>query len=592
MSIFAAIAAIGALTYDGATLMLDNSVTVDAAPPTDAQRRWDFRHASRRSLSSTEAPTATPAPSRADSGSKKSNNKHALFVPDLFIRKKHRSNQNGNAKFVFLHALGVIYMFLSLMIVCDNFFGPALDRMVEVWDIDDDVAGATFMAAGGSAPELATSFLGQFVSQSDIGFGTIVGSAVFNVLFVIACCALVVPGGSLPLTWWPLFRDCSCYITGLLVLAMFVYVKSNMEFHEALVLFAGYIGYVTVMRYNKELEVFVASRLNLGGTKVSPSGNPIGVGPTAQIDCGNKPAAPPGKAAIDDASGGDDSSLDAKPANGGAKVVPEVVTPSSAAGSTVDDGSATAPQAPNFDAATARPQQQQQQQQQASTAPPASGGSSSNVDDDDEEDYENPWEWPESRGDQAMFLITIPIKVCLYGTLPDCTKKNKANLFILTFGGSLVWLAVFAYFMVTWTTIVGAVIGVCDYIMGLTILAAGTSIPDALSSMYMAREGRGDMAISSSIGSNVFDILVGLPIPVIFKYVVVYITGKGDGAWSFDTGGIFTDTVTLLGMVALTVCSIMTCNWHLNRKLGRAMFVLYFLFLALSIGLNYNSCVG
>lgn len=504
-------------------------------------------------------------------------------MPDLFIRKKHRSNQNGNAKFVFLHALGVIYMFLSLMIVCDNFFGPALDRMVEVWDIDDDVAGATFMAAGGSAPELATSFLGQFVSQSDIGFGTIVGSAVFNVLFVIACCALVVPGGSLPLTWWPLFRDCSCYITGLLVLACFVYIKSNMEFHEALVLFAGYIGYVTVMRYNKELEAFVASRLNLGGTKVTPTGNPVGT--AAHIDCCAKPASPGGKAAADDASGGDDSSP--KPVS--AKVVPEVATPSSAAGSTVDDGSATALQAPNFDAAAARPQQQQQ----ALTAPPASGGSSSNVDDDDdEEDYENPWEWPESRSDQVMFLITLPIKLCLYGTLPDCTKKHKANLFIVTFAGSLVWLAVFAYFMVTWTTIVGAVIGVCDYIMGLTILAAGTSIPDALSSMYMAREGRGDMAISSSIGSNVFDILVGLPIPVIFKYVVVFITGKGDGAWSFDTGGIFTDTVTLLGMVALTVCSIMTCNWHLNRKLGRAMFVLYFLFLALSIGLNYNSCVG
>ena len=45
------------------------------------------------------------------------------------------------------------------------------------------------MAAGGSAPELFTSIIGVFISKSDVGIGTIVGSAVFNILFVIAACA-------------------------------------------------------------------------------------------------------------------------------------------------------------------------------------------------------------------------------------------------------------------------------------------------------------------------------------------------------------------------------------------------------------------
>ena len=40
------------------------------------------------------------------------------------------------------------------------------------------------MAAGGSAPELFTSIIGVFIAQSDVGIGTIVGSAVFNILFV------------------------------------------------------------------------------------------------------------------------------------------------------------------------------------------------------------------------------------------------------------------------------------------------------------------------------------------------------------------------------------------------------------------------
>ena len=84
-------------------------------------------------------------------------------------------------------------MFLGLAIVCDSFFEAALSRICEAMNLKDDVAGATWMAAGGSAPELATSVMGLFVSQSDIGFGTIVGSAVFNVLFVIGLCALVAP---------------------------------------------------------------------------------------------------------------------------------------------------------------------------------------------------------------------------------------------------------------------------------------------------------------------------------------------------------------------------------------------------------------
>lgn len=83
-------------------------------------------------------------------------------------------------------------MFIALAIVCDEFFVPSLEVISVKWKISDDVAGATLMAAGGSAPELATSIIGTF-SESDIGFGTIVGSAVFNVLFVISMCVLFTP---------------------------------------------------------------------------------------------------------------------------------------------------------------------------------------------------------------------------------------------------------------------------------------------------------------------------------------------------------------------------------------------------------------
>merc|ERR1712227_669244 len=106
-------------------------------------------------------------------------------------------------------------MFYALALVCDHFFVPTLDVIIERFDISPDVAGATLMAAGGSAPELFTSVIGVFIAVSDVGIGTIVGSAVFNVLFVIGMCALF-STEVLQLTWWPLFRDCTFYIISLL----------------------------------------------------------------------------------------------------------------------------------------------------------------------------------------------------------------------------------------------------------------------------------------------------------------------------------------------------------------------------------------
>lgn len=86
--------------------------------------------------------------------------------------------------YIFAYVAGMMYMFLALAIICDEFFVPALEQIQDCLGVTPDVAGATLMAAGGSAPELFTSFIGTF-KKSDVGFSTIVGSAVFNVLFVI-----------------------------------------------------------------------------------------------------------------------------------------------------------------------------------------------------------------------------------------------------------------------------------------------------------------------------------------------------------------------------------------------------------------------
>lgn len=63
--------------------------------------------------------------------------------------------------------------------------------------------------------------------------------------------------------------------------------------------------------------------------------------------------------------------------------------------------------------------------------------------------------------------------------------------------------------MVWFANTIGETIGLPSELMGLTILAAGTSIPDLITSVIVARKGLGDMAVSSSIGSNLFDVCVG-----------------------------------------------------------------------------------
>lgn len=167
--------------------------------------------------------------------------------------------QKKNGYIVF-HVIGVCYMFLGLAIVCDEFFVPALHVISTILKISDDVAGATFMAAGGSAPELFISIIGVFISKSNVGFGTIVGSAVFNILFVIGMCAMF-SKTVLQLTWWPLLRDCLFYIAALIILICF-FQNQKIEYWEAIILFFIYICYVTFMALNEKIERLVKNYIS------------------------------------------------------------------------------------------------------------------------------------------------------------------------------------------------------------------------------------------------------------------------------------------------------------------------------------------
>lgn len=123
-------------------------------------------------------------------------------------------------------------------------------------------------------------------------------------------------------------------------------------------------------------------------------------------------------------------------------------------------------------------------------------------------------------------------------------------------------------------TLVGNYFEIPIVVMGFTVLAAGTSIPDLLSSVIVAQRGFGDMAVSSSIGSNIFDILFGLPVPW-----MLYCLIKGKSGVTVEAGDLFISLVVLILMLVAVVVTIILSDWKMSKNLGYAMFMLYVVFM-------------
>ena len=87
---------------------------------------------------------------------------------------------------------------------------------------------------------------------------------------------------------------------------------------------------------------------------------------------------------------------------------------------------------------------------------------------------------------------------------------------------SIVWIMVFSYLMVWWATVTGKIVGISDAVMGLTFLAAGTSVPDLITSVLVAKQGHGDMAVSSSIGETFFAKLKEQSFTIILLVGILY----------------------------------------------------------------------
>jgi len=194
--------------------------------------------------------------------------------------------------------------------------------------------------------------------------------------------------------------------------------------------------------------------------------------------------------------------------------------------------------------------------------------------------------------DFIRWLIVFPIVFCLAFTVPDVRHRGREKWCFFTFFISICWIGFMTYFMVTWTEIIGNTLNIPMLIMGLTFLAAGTSVPDLLTSIIVARMGEGDMAVSSSIGSNIFDICFGLPIPWLLYIIASVVRKKPNQYVTIGTEGMGISILILFAMVICVILVIHFSGWKLTKSTGFIMLFLYLIYLIQAIvrELPFQAC--
>ena len=104
---------------------------------------------------------------------------------------------------------------------------------------------------------------------------------------------------------------------------------------------------------------------------------------------------------------------------------------------------------------------------------------------------------------------------------PDEKQKSLPVQLLMILAG-LICIVLGSDFVVDGATEIAKVIGISDRIIGLTIVAFGTSLPELVTSIAAARRGNADIAIGNIVGSNVFNILFvagtsALISPIVFE---------------------------------------------------------------------------
>lgn len=489
-----------------------------------------------------------------------------------------------------LYALAILYLFLGVAIVCDDFFTASLERICLRLRLSEDVAGATFMAAGSSAPELFTSTMSLVSSNAtnELGVATIVGSAVFNILVIVAATTVFSTKKNEPLRldWKPVTRDCAFYAAAVATVLL-VMADGKVWWWEGVACVCMYATYVAFMAVNEKVmrsmdawaerrrlagrdknafffsrvanaqaNLFAKKKNKVGAEALSPE-RPTGVVEAADDVEAARDATRPTRL------GGEDDAIEHTVSAALEATVADLEREEETRYAAVSE---LLKKAPPFSRDDARDTRDAALDETCASA----GG---------------PFTRPAAARDVPLWLLSLPWYLAFTYTIPDCEHPRRArgNAYLVSFGASVAWISAISYGMVDCASRVGCALDIPEVVMGTLVLAAGTSVPDALASVSVARGGAGDMAVANAVGSNVFDIWLGLGLP---WAAFLPTRGNGDPRAMFEPVSVtqlWPSVCILAGVLLVYYASVAASGFALTKSHGYFFLFVYFLFAAYSV---------
>jgi len=381
-----------------------------------------------------------------------------------------------------IYFLGLAYMFLCCAILTEEFFVPSLEKLAIKWKMSPDVAGATLMAVGSSAPEIFVNVIDTVFGEEDLGLDSVIGSAMFNICIITSLSAICAPK-PLQLNWKPFIRDFIFYFITVLLLVIAL-ADGKVFWYESVCFLILYLFYVITLMNND------ACFACLGSTRVSicPSQDHQVSIEFTELEIEDGAPAPVSELQTHDPS---------EPVNA----------------DHADDGSDIPMQV-------------------------------------------------ERQGWQQTFVYLVePIEHIFRATIPEQ----------FPFVGSCVWILFISYTLIQLTKLSGCTLDVPLSIMGIILLAGGTSIPDLLASIFVSKQMKGDMAISNISGSNISNALIGLGLPWTIQTIFI-----GDHEPTTENLEYF---MAFLFFSLFLSLLIFACHgFVLDRIVGFILIALYFVF--------------
>jgi cation:H+ antiporter len=140
--------------------------------------------------------------------------------------------------------IGLALAGLVLVVLGGKFLVDGAVNLARAFEISETVIGLTIVAIGTSAPELVTSVTAALRKQSDVAFGNIVGSNIYNILGIAGLTALIAPVETPPQI---ITFDNPVMVAVSLAMLLFAWTGFRIGRREGGVLLAGYAVYLVML---------------------------------------------------------------------------------------------------------------------------------------------------------------------------------------------------------------------------------------------------------------------------------------------------------------------------------------------------------